>query len=142
FAFSPGAEAYLPHRHPQNCVAYLGTHDNSTTRGWFESLLERSTTPGHVGEAAQVELKRLQGYTGVSRTADVNQRLIRALFASPANSVLVNLQDLLDQGDEYRMNIPGVAEGNWTYRVTAGQLTAELASELKAISIATERAKA
>jgi 4-alpha-glucanotransferase len=140
FAFSPGAEAYLPHRHPTNCVAYLGTHDNNTTRGWFESLLERSTKADQFGEAARVELARLHGYTGVSRTADVNQRLIRTLFASPANTVLLNLQDLLDQGDDYRMNVPGVADGNWTYRITAQQLTEELASELKSITIATERA--
>lgn len=140
FAFSPGAESYLPHRHPVNSVAYLGTHDNGTTRGWFESLLARSTRDTEEGRAAQIELGRLQGYTGVARTADVSPRLIRTLLASPANTVIVTPQDLLDQGDEHRMNVPGVAAGNWTYRVAPGQLSLELAAELRAITVATERA--
>lgn len=139
FAFSPGAEAYLPHRHQHNCVAYLGTHDNATTRGWFESLLSRSTINNEMGRAAQIELQRLQGYTGISRTADVNPRLIRTLLASPANTVFLNMQDLLDQGDDSRMNVPGVAEGNWTYRITSGDLSRDLAAELRAITVATER---
>lgn len=140
FAFSPGAEAYLPHRHPNNSIAYLGTHDNATTRGWFENLLARSTKDTEEGKAAQVELLRLKGYTGVERTADVSSRLIRALLASPANTVIVTPQDLLDQGDEHRINVPGVAAGNWTYRLAPGQLTTELAAELRAITVATERA--
>lgn len=140
FAFSPGAEAYLPHRHPKNSVAYLGTHDNATSRGWFESLLARATKDGDEGRAAQVELSRLRGYTGIERTADVNPRLVRALLASPANTVIVTPQDLLDQGDEHRINVPGVATGNWTYRLAPGQLTADLAAELRSITIATERA--
>lgn len=140
FAFTPGAEAYLPHRHPNNSIAYLGTHDNATTRGWFESLLTRSTRDTEEGRAAQVELLRLRGYTGVARTADVNSRLLRTLLTSPANTVILTPQDLLDQGDEHRMNVPGVAAGNWTYRVAPGQLTAELAAELRAITVATERA--
>jgi 4-alpha-glucanotransferase len=82
----------------------------------------------------------VQGYTGVLRTADVNTRLLRTLLTSPANTVIVTPQDLLDQGDEHRMNVPGVAAGNWTYRVAPGQLSAELAAELRAITVATERA--
>jgi 4-alpha-glucanotransferase len=139
FAFSPGAESYLPHRHAENCVGYLGTHDNGTTRGWFENLLLRSTQGDEQGQAAQEELRRVQGYTGVRRTADVNPRLIRTLLTSPANTVFLTPQDLLDQGDEFRMNVPGVADGNWTYRLTQGQLTKELAAELKGITLATER---
>lgn len=139
FAFSPGAEAYLPHRHIKNSVAYLGTHDNATTRGWFESLLARSTKDTEEGRAAQVELQRLQGYTGVTRTADVNPRLIRALLSSAANTVILTPQDLLDQGDEHRMNVPGIATGNWTYRLLAGELSPQVAAELRAICVATER---
>lgn len=140
FAFSPGAESYLPHNHPVNSVAYLGTHDNGTTRGWFESLLARSTRDTEEGRAAQIELHRMKEYTGVERTADVSARLIRTLLASPANTVIVTPQDLLDQGDEHRMNVPGVAVGNWTYRVGPGLLSAELAADLRAITVATERA--
>lgn len=139
FAFAPGAEIYLPHRHGENCVAYLGTHDNGTTRGWFESLLLRANQEGPVAAAAREELRRLQGYTGITRTVDVSGQLVRTLMASPANTVILTTQDLLDQGDEHRMNVPGVASGNWTYRLTAGQLTQQLAEDLRLITAATER---
>lgn len=39
FAFDPyHPNEYLPHNHSENCVVYTGTHDNDTTRGWYESL--------------------------------------------------------------------------------------------------------
>jgi 4-alpha-glucanotransferase len=120
-------------------VAYLGTHDNGTTRGWFESLLLRANQEGPVSAAAREELRRLQGYTGITRTVDVSGQLIRTLMASPAGTVILTTQDLLDQGDEHRMNIPGVAAGNWTYRLTIGQLTQQLAEDLRQITTATER---
>lgn len=142
FAFSPGSEVYLPHRYDENCVAYLGTHDNGTTRGWFESLLLRANQEeAKIGSGAREELRRLQGYTGVSRTVDVSRQLIRTLLSSPARTVFITPQDLLDQGDEHRMNVPGVAGGNWTYRVAPGQLTPQLAEELLLITSATERSQ-
>lgn len=139
FAFSPGAESYLPHNHPSQSVAYLGTHDNDTTRGWYEGLLELAAQSGPDSEAAQAQLKRIAGYSGIERTGDANRLLLRTLLASPARTAIVTVQDLLDQGGMYRMNVPGVADGNWTYRVTPGLLTAELAEALHAITAATER---
>ena len=32
-----GAHNYLPHRYEKNTVVYTGTHDNDTTRGWWEN---------------------------------------------------------------------------------------------------------
>ncbi|MEK7785178.1 MAG: 4-alpha-glucanotransferase, partial [Chloroflexota bacterium] len=38
FAFSADAtDPFLPHNYPGNCVVYSGTHDNDTTRGWYEN---------------------------------------------------------------------------------------------------------
>lgn len=139
FSFAPGAEIYLPHRHEKNCVAYLGTHDNATTRGWFEALLLKANQEGPVAVSAREELRRLQGYTGISRPLDASRQLIRTLMASPARTVIVTTQDLLDQGDDHRMNVPGVGTGNWTYRLAPGQLNRDLSGELRTITSATER---
>lgn len=139
FAFNQGAESYLPHNHPPRSVAYLGTHDNDTTRGWYEGLLELAAQSGPDSKAAQAQLSRIAGYCGVERTGDTNRLLLRSLLASPAQTAIVTVQDLLDQGGLYRMNVPGVADGNWTYRVTPGLLTEEVAATLRAITTATER---
>src|SRR6516225_8140328 len=41
FAFDGHADnPYLPHNYVRNTVVYTGTHDNNTTRGWFEALPE------------------------------------------------------------------------------------------------------
>src|SRR5262249_19091941 len=41
FAFDGNPDnPYLPHRYGVDCVAYTGTHDNDTTRGWYEALPE------------------------------------------------------------------------------------------------------
>lgn len=142
FAFFEGAGSYLPHNHPPCSVAYLGTHDNDTTRGWYEGLLELAAQKSPDSAAAKRQLSRIAGYCGVHRTAEVNAHMLRALMASPANTAILTVQDLLDLGGQYRMNVPGVADGNWTYRIAPGQLTAELAEGLREITIATERCAA
>jgi 4-alpha-glucanotransferase len=39
FAFDDRSDnPYLPHNYISNTVVYTGTHDNATTRGWFEAL--------------------------------------------------------------------------------------------------------
>ena len=40
FGFSSPKDPFLPHNYPSHCVAYTGTHDNDTARGWFESAPE------------------------------------------------------------------------------------------------------
>src|SRR5436190_10034971 len=47
FAFDGGPDnPYLPANHVEDAVVYTGTHDNDTTRGWWESLsqVQRSRT--------------------------------------------------------------------------------------------------
>ncbi len=139
FGFFEGAEAYLPHRYQDGAVAYLGTHDNDTTRGWFESLRQQSSGGGPDAEEARSQLGRLAAYVGVESATEVNRLLIRTLLASKANTAIVTVQDLLNQSSRYRMNVPGTAEGNWTYRFKAGALTEAMAQELRAIVQVTER---
>lgn len=135
FAFNQGAEAYLPHRHPQNSIVYTGTHDNNTSRGWYEQLEQDAV----IFPASRQELARLQSFTGVSSSEEISWALIRSLYASPSQTAIVPLQDLLNLDEAARMNRPGIAEGNWTYRYLRHQLTDELAEKLRLLSQVTER---
>src|SRR4029077_19891389 len=68
FAFDGNPQnPHLPQNYVPNTVTYTGTHDNNTTRGWFEALPDpqRQTVWGHLrrapGESREVapELMRL-----------------------------------------------------------------------------------
>jgi 4-alpha-glucanotransferase len=116
FAFSDPANAYLPHHFVPQCVAYTGTHDNDTSRGWFDSAPE---------ENKAFALKYLQ-----TDEAGFTWALIRLGMASVAALTLVPIQDLLDLGSEARMNMPSTAAGNWSWRLNEGQLNEHQANML------------
>jgi 4-alpha-glucanotransferase len=99
---------YLPHFHEKNSVLYLGTHDNDTTRGWFESL----PTQWCVREYLR------------SDCSDVTWDLIKKSFESVADLLILTMQDILNLGSEGRMNTPSTTSHNWTWRMTMQQLDA------------------
>lgn len=98
----------LPHHFPRESVAYTGTHDNNTTRGWLESLTE----PYRSQVLEYYEL-------GTTHSA---WPLIRALLATTSRLAVVPVQDLLDLGADAVLNRPGTTVGNWQWRFTAAQL--------------------
>lgn len=105
---------YLPHNYEPNVVAYSGTHDNDTSRGWYEKLDERHKDC-------------VRRYLACS-DSEVVWHMVRALFISSANTVIIPWQDLLNLGTEHRMNIPGTCgEHNWAYRMLAEDLSPQLA---------------
>ncbi|MCB9172206.1 MAG: 4-alpha-glucanotransferase [Ardenticatenales bacterium] len=107
---------FLPHRYEANTVAYTGTHDNETTAGWFEGL-----------DSATRE--RVLDYFD-SSPAQIVRAMIRSLIASVADTVIFPMQDVLDLGNEARMNHPGTTGNNWQWRATEAQFTEEAASWL------------
>jgi 4-alpha-glucanotransferase len=110
FAFGGSARnPYLPHNHVKNSVVYTGTHDNDTTRGWYVSLTPK-------------ERHSVRRYLGVDG-GDIAWDLIRAGYASVADTFIAPLQDVLDLGPEARMNLPGRTGGNWSWRFRGEQLT-------------------
>ncbi len=115
--------AFLPHRHEPNCVVYTGTHDNNTIRGWF-------------GEEADAGMKKnLFRYLGREVPADrLHWAIIRLAMMSPAETVIVPLQDVLGLDSEARMNLPGRARGNWLWRFEKGALDAATAHRLKDVT--------
>ncbi|MEW5855522.1 MAG: 4-alpha-glucanotransferase [Myxococcota bacterium] len=124
FAFGgdePGANPYLPHNHTRASVVYTGTHDNDTTRGWWQGLDAR--TRSHV----QMYLAR--------DGADISWDLIRSAWSSVACTAVAPLQDVLDLGTEARFNTPGKPEGNWAWRLGAHALTSQLAERLGGLTV-------
>jgi 4-alpha-glucanotransferase len=119
---------HLPHNHVFNTVVYTGTHDNSTTRGWFEEL------PDALRRNVWSYLKRPAGQSG-----EVAWELISLAWSSPASLAIVPLQDLLNLGPEARMNRPGRAEGNWRWRCTEDMLSAPIFQDLARLTKTTNR---
>lgn len=127
FGFSArGAHIHLPHRYVTNTVAYTGTHDNDTTRGWWET------------GASAVEKAAVRGY--VQTDGDkVNWPLMRAVSTSVADFCLFPVQDVLELGGEARMNVPSRPVGNWSWRCEKDVLTPALAEKLAALTEVTDR---
>ena len=106
---------HLPRNYVHNAVAYTGTHDNDTCLGWY-------------ADAGGAEKKQVQELTGGDR--EMNWRMVETVLRSDAGWAIIPLQDVLGLGGQARMNTPGVAEGNWSWRLEEGELTPELAQRL------------
>src|SRR5208283_2977990 len=108
FAFDGHADnPYLPNNYVPNTVVYTGTHDNPTTREWYEELPE---------DQRQNLWNYLKSTPGSSDEAPAT--LMRLAWNSVAALAIAPFQDLLRLGGEARMNLPGRAEGNWRWRCT------------------------
>jgi 4-alpha-glucanotransferase len=117
FAFSGGPTSpHRPENHPEHAVVYTGTHDHDTALGWWESLPVR---------------RRRE--TGLD-PADPAWSLVELALSSRARLAIVPVQDVLGLGSEARLNTPGRADGNWTWRLRRGQLTTEHAARLRALT--------
>lgn len=95
---------YLPaNYHGAHWVVYTGTHDNATTLGWWRQLDEgvRSQVAELVGGPVHAP----------------GWQLLEVALRSPAELVVVPLQDLLELGDEARFNTPGTTDDNWSWRL-------------------------
>lgn len=101
---------YLPHNLVPNSVLYPGTHDNDTTRGWYDKASEETR------DFARHYL-RVDGH-------DIAWDMIRCAYQSVSNLVIFQMQDLMSLGTQARMNIPGTSQGNWSWRMTGEQFAA------------------
>jgi 4-alpha-glucanotransferase len=121
FAFDGHTDnPYLPHNFVHNTVAYTGTHDNATTRQWYEEL------PDYQRQNFWSYLKRAPG-----SGAEAAPELMRLAWSSPAALAIAPLQDLLNLGSEARMNLPGRTDGNWRWRVREDMLSSQAFQRLQ-----------
>ncbi len=118
FAFGgdPCSE-YLPQNYVRNCIAYTGTHDNHTIKGWVKTL----TPEEQERAAAYIRLNRKEGWCW---------SMMRAIWSSVADTAIVTMQDLLELPGDARMNEPSTLGKNWMWRAKPGYLTKELAEKL------------
>ncbi len=117
---------HLPYAMSQNSVVYTGTHDNTTTAGWLETL-------------SGVERQRVDEYCGCEGGAGVED-IVRCAFAAPSDLCVVPMQDVVGQGAPFRMNVPGTARGNWRYRVHEKYMTDETFAKVKDFALIYGRA--
>jgi 4-alpha-glucanotransferase len=117
FGFSEPQPLFLPHNYISGCVAYTGTHDNDTARGWL-----RSAPKDERAHALRYLRTSGQGFAWA---------MIHAIWASVAAFAIAPMQDLLDLGTRARMNYPGRLGGNWEWRMREDDLSDALASRIK-----------
>ena len=118
FAFDSKEENdYLPHTYTKNCVVYTGTHDNDTLIGWFT-------------KANEDDKQFARNYLNSRSDNEIHWDAIRGAWSSVANMAIAPIQDFLGLGSEARINTPGVAAGNWQWRLKDGVLTDELAERI------------
>ncbi|MBD2576317.1 4-alpha-glucanotransferase [Oscillatoria sp. FACHB-1406] len=120
FAFdSDSGNGFLPFNYfDRNCIVYTGTHDNDTTVGWFYAR-------------SHDQQQRVIDYLGCLCEDGIHWSLIRLALSCVANCAIIPLQDVLGFGNDARMNLPGTAQGNWSWRYRAEDLKPEWCDRLK-----------
>ena len=112
-----GDPHHLPHTYEPGSVVYPGTHDNDTTIGWWSDL----------PDAVRAHVRDYLAFDG----SDVGWAFIRAACASVAQLAIYPMQDVLRLPRAHRMNRPGTAEDNWSWRFTWADVGSEHATLLK-----------
>jgi 4-alpha-glucanotransferase len=112
----------LPHNYPENSVAYTGTHDNSTSWGWFKN------------SASEIEKQFCRRYLGKTNEK-VPHAMIRAIWSSVAKMAISPMQDILALGASARMNTPSTPQGNWQWRMKPDALTEKVKTWLSELNI-------
>lgn len=110
----------MPHHHTPNCICYTGTHDNDTTVGWYKNASKESQ-------------KKVRSYMNTG-AATISWSFIKTALGSVAKYVIIPLQDVFSLDSEARMNMPGKAAGNWSWRFEKKDLDAYWADYLKKLT--------
>ena len=93
----------------ENLILYTGTHDNQTIKGWYLSK----------DQDTQQEVNELFREKGCDEEK-LAHRFIHGVFQSIAELSVVTVQDILNLGDEARLNQPGTTGSpNWEWRMTS-----------------------
>ena len=111
---------HRPNTYPEDSIGYTGTHDNDTLVGWLNQRKPNEPDP-------------LAQWIAANEHGDdepVYWQLIDAVLQSPSSIAIIPMQDLLGLDNEARMNVPGQAKGNWTWRMNQTAITDELAGKL------------
>lgn len=120
FGHSMPFEEHNPLNYPYNSIAYTGTHDNNTVKGWYKM------------ETDPAERKRINKFFGRNVSLkNVNEEMIRGAYMSPSRLVIIPMQDWLDLDEHSRMNFPSTTRGNWKWRMEKKALTGKLKRQIR-----------
>lgn len=121
FAFDSNAQnEFLPHHYIKDCIAYTGTHDNNTAKGWYE--VQPKKTKKFIRQYLQ------------SKKKNIHLEMARAAWASVAAIAIAPMQDLLGTDSTGRMNYPGTDSNNWEWRLPKQWQSEKLKKYLKKIT--------
>ena len=87
----------------KNNVCYIGSHDNNTVVGWYDEMI--------LNNRKTLFLSLLKKYN--IDKSNCSKKMIEIAINTNANYVVITIQDLMNLGSDYRINIPGKNEGNW-----------------------------
>ena len=119
---NPANNPYAPHNHTRNSVVYTGTHDNNTSRGWFDN------------DASAEEIKNFSSYIGrdVMDGYIFTSEVTRLAVSSVADTAIIPMQDYLRLDASARINVPSTPSGNWAWRMKPDAIPDGLADRIKA----------
>lgn len=128
FAFYEDDSENLPRMYnSDNWVVYTASHDSDCTASWAQAQSKET-------------IKRLKQECPVEKGQTIPQALIAFAMSSRANLAMVPMQDYLELTNEQgRMNIPSVAQGNWSWRLDADYATKELIQKIHSFTTAHNR---
>lgn len=101
---------HLPYNWTPNIVAYGGTHDNDTLVGYFTGLQHWEL--GYIREYMECREGSIE---------DLVDKIFKTAYASVADLIIFQMQDVLKIGNIGRMNLPSSMGTNWRWRMLQGQ---------------------
>lgn len=112
---------HLPPFHKKHGVVYIGTHDNETLKG-------------HLLHESREKLSYMMQYLGADRKDEIIRKMIRVLYMSVSDIVVLQMQDILEKDNRARMNFPSTIGDNWKWRLQKGEFGEILCRELERLA--------
>lgn len=121
FAFDSREDSdYLPYRYDKNSVVYTGTHDNSTTFGWWDELAK---------EDKDVALRYMDCGRFTSKRK-LTWKLVCLAMSSVSDLCIIPMQDYLCLPNTARINTPSTLGFNWQWRMKKGAFDEALCKKI------------
>jgi 4-alpha-glucanotransferase len=121
---------HKPQNIKQDSVVYTGTHDNDTTKGWFNGFDD--DVKKYILQTLKIyDTERHAGQIQESNADLVVDKLIDIAMNSQASLCIIPMQDCLHLGSEARMNTPGTVDENWQWSFEWEQIHDDMAADLR-----------
>ena len=122
FGFDPKSESdYMPHNCVNNSICYVGTHDNEVVKGWVK----------HTDKAT---LRYAKEYMHKGEDESWCEAMLRTGMSTASKLFVMQMQDILELGEDSRINTPGVLGGNWQWRMRPDAIDKKLARKIRKLT--------